>query len=90
VRKIVTTLVDDLDEHLTADESVWFHLDGRTYTIDLSKGNAAVMRRALKRYINAARRVRVNHKAVPHVRLHRTVVTPENHDAPEPVHRTAS
>lgn len=48
-------LIDDLDGD-TADETVEFSIDGRTYEIDLSKGNAGKLRDALASYVAAARR----------------------------------
>ena len=52
-RQMVETQVDDLDGSPAA-ETVSFGLDGQTYEIDLSKRNAAALRRALDRYIGAA------------------------------------
>ena len=52
-RQMVETQVDDLDGSPAA-ETVSFGLDGRTYEIDLSKRNAAALRRALDRYIGAS------------------------------------
>lgn len=48
-------LVDDLsgDE---ADETIEFGLDGKSYEIDLTTGNAKKMREALADYVGAARR----------------------------------
>jgi hypothetical protein len=48
-------LIDDLDGD-TADETVEFGIDGKTYEIDLSKGNAGKLRDALASYVAAARR----------------------------------
>ena len=50
------TLVDDLDGS-EADEQVEFAVDGRSYAIDLSAGNAARLRESLAPYISAGRRV---------------------------------
>jgi Lsr2 len=52
-RQMVETQVDDLDGSPAA-ETVSFGLDGQTYELDLSKRNAAALRRALDRYIGAA------------------------------------
>lgn len=49
-------LVDDIDGE-TADETVIFGLDGVDYEIDLSAGNAALLRDALAAYVDKARRV---------------------------------
>lgn len=40
----------------TADETVEFGIDGRTYEIDLSKENAGQLRAALADFVGAARR----------------------------------
>ncbi|MDN5919273.1 MAG: Lsr2 family protein [Pseudonocardia sp.] len=48
-------LVDDLDGGPAA-ETVEFGLDGRSYEVDLSKGNASKLREALNAYVAAARR----------------------------------
>ena len=54
-REVVEKLIDDLDG-TAAVETVSFALDGTDYEIDLSKRNAAAFRRALDRYVSAARR----------------------------------
>jgi hypothetical protein len=51
-------LTDDVDGK-KADETVRFSLDGAQYEIDLSKKNAAALRRALSEYVAAGRRVQV-------------------------------
>lgn len=56
-KEIITRLIDDLDGSEAA-ETVQFGLDGKAYTIDLSKRNAAALRKALKRYIDAGVQVR--------------------------------
>ena len=56
-RKVQVILSDDLDENLPADETVSFSLDGTSYEIDLSEKNAAEMRDAFSRYVQAARKV---------------------------------
>jgi hypothetical protein len=56
-RKVQVILSDDLDENLTADETVSFALDGTNYEIDLAEKNATEMRDAFSRYIAAARKV---------------------------------
>jgi hypothetical protein len=57
-QKVVTvvTLTDDLDGG-KADQTVTFAWDGVNYEIDLSKKNAAAFQRALKPYVDSARRV---------------------------------
>ena len=56
-RKVQVILSDDLDENMTADETVSFSLDGTSYEIDLAEKNAKEMRDALARYVSAARKV---------------------------------
>jgi hypothetical protein len=57
VAKIVQeTLVDDLDGS-SADETVTFALDGTSYEIDLSKGNAKKLRDAVGSFAGSARKV---------------------------------
>jgi nucleoid-associated protein Lsr2 len=54
-RKVIEKLIDDLDGG-DAAETVTFALDGATYEIDLSKKNAAALRKTLQRYVAAGRR----------------------------------
>ncbi|KOV78668.1 Lsr2 family protein [Nocardia sp. NRRL S-836] len=54
-QKVTVTLVDDLDGS-TAEETVEFGLDGVSYTIDLSSGNAGKLRDALSDFVAGARR----------------------------------
>ena len=56
-RKVQVILSDDLDENLSADETVSFSLDGTSYEIDLADKNAQEMREAFSRYVSAARKV---------------------------------
>lgn len=49
-------LVDDLDGS-RADETVTFGLDGVTYEIDLSAGNADSLRESLVTFVGHARRI---------------------------------
>ena len=56
-RKVQVILSDDLDENLSADETVSFALDGTNYEIDLSDKNAKELRDAFSRYVSAARKV---------------------------------
>ena len=56
-RKVQVILSDDLDDSISADETVSFALDGTTYEIDLSEKNANEMRDVLGRYVSAARKV---------------------------------
>jgi hypothetical protein len=56
-RKVQVILSDDLDDSISADETVTFALDGTTYEIDLSEKNASEMRGALGKYVSAARKV---------------------------------
>jgi hypothetical protein len=48
-------LIDDIDGRAGV-ETVCFELDGSAYEIDLSAGNASVLREVLARYIKVARR----------------------------------
>jgi len=54
-QKVTVSLIDDLDGD-KADETVEFGLDGKSYEIDLSTGNADKLRDALASYVTAARR----------------------------------
>jgi len=54
-QKVTVSLVDDLDG-AKAEETVEFGLDGKSYEIDLSSGNASKLRDALGAYVAAARR----------------------------------
>jgi len=56
-RKVQVILSDDLDENLSADETVSFSLDGTSYEIDLADKNAKEMRDVFSRYVSAARKV---------------------------------
>ena len=56
-RKVQVILSDDLDENLSADETVSFSLDGTSYEIDLADKNAEEMRDVFSRYVSAARKV---------------------------------
>jgi nucleoid-associated protein Lsr2 len=53
-RQVTEKLIDDLDGG-EAVETVAFGLDGASYEIDLSKRNAAALRRAFEQYVTAAR-----------------------------------
>lgn len=55
-QKVQVILVDDLDGG-EAEETVSFALDGVSYEIDLSAGNAAQLRDSLGSWIGHARRV---------------------------------
>jgi hypothetical protein len=56
-RKVQVILSDDLDDSISADETVSFSLDGTTYEIDLSEKNATEMRDVFGKYVTAARKV---------------------------------
>lgn len=51
---VIVKLTDDLDGG-DADETVNFALDGKAYQIDLTRKNAAALRKAFKPYIDAGR-----------------------------------
>jgi hypothetical protein len=55
-QKISVEFVDDVDGK-PAEETIAFGLDGVTYEIDLSKKNAAALRKAAGPWIASARRV---------------------------------
>lgn len=50
----IVKLTDDIDGG-NADETVEFSIDGKVYEIDLSKRNAAALRKALQPYVDVAR-----------------------------------
>jgi hypothetical protein len=54
-QKVTVTLVDDLDGG-TAEETVEFGIDGVSYEIDLSSGNAGKLRSSLADYVSNARK----------------------------------
>lgn len=54
-QKVQVLLVDDLDGS-QADETVTFGLDGVSYEIDLSTGNADKLRSELAQYVEHARK----------------------------------
>ncbi|MCT7372141.1 histone-like nucleoid-structuring protein Lsr2 [Mycolicibacterium llatzerense] len=55
-KKVTTTLVDDFDQSAPA-ETLEFSLEGVHYEIDLSDANADQLRSALRRYMDAGRKV---------------------------------
>ncbi len=60
-QKVITTLVDDLDGTEITDgegETIHFAIDGTSYEIDLTAGNAEKLRDALQPYIDNGRRAR--------------------------------
>lgn len=61
-QQTTVTLTDDLDGGKAA-ETVTFGLDGRIYEIDLSKKNAATLRKVLGEFAGSARRVRSGRSA---------------------------
>ena len=54
-QRVTVEMTDDIDS-TEAAETIAFRVDGSAYEIDLSKKNAAKMRRAFGRYIEHARR----------------------------------
>ena len=54
-QKVQVLLVDDLDGS-EATETVTFGLDGASYEIDLSSGNAGKLRKELAHYVDHARK----------------------------------
>ncbi|MGH4011253.1 MAG: histone-like nucleoid-structuring protein Lsr2 [Pseudonocardiaceae bacterium] len=61
-QKVTVTLVDDLDGG-TAEETVEFGIDGVSYEIDLSAGNAGKLRDSLADYVTNARKAGGRRKA---------------------------
>jgi hypothetical protein len=55
-KQTIERLIDDLDGAEGA-ETLAFALDGVSYEIDLSEKNAAGLRKAMERYVRAARKV---------------------------------
>lgn len=55
-QRTTTTLVDDLDDELEADETLDFSVDGVSYAIDLSAENAQRLRNDFAMWIAHARR----------------------------------
>ena len=53
-QEVLVTLIDDLDGS-DADETIRFALDGTSYEIDLNAKHAAALRKALDKYVAAAR-----------------------------------
>ncbi|MEV0108600.1 Lsr2 family protein [Nocardia sp. NPDC050799] len=56
-RRVIVTIVDDLDGESVAAETVSFGVDGLLYEIDLSEENAREFRAALDKWVPFARRV---------------------------------
>ena len=54
-QKVTVTMTDDIDG-TKADQTVAFRIDGTSYEIDLSKKNAAALRRVFSPYTEHARR----------------------------------
>lgn len=54
-QQVVITLSDDIDGGEAA-ETVTFGLDGRSYEIDLSEGNAEKLRSSLEPFVQAGRK----------------------------------
>ncbi|MGW4126112.1 histone-like nucleoid-structuring protein Lsr2 [Nocardia sp. NPDC004711] len=56
-KKVTVILVDDYDGVSTADETVFFSIDGNDFEIDLSNKNAATLREALEPWTDKARKL---------------------------------
>ena len=56
-KKVTVTLIDDVDDSRSADETVEFAIDGVTYEIDLSRTNAQRLRSQLSTWVEHARQV---------------------------------
>jgi hypothetical protein len=60
IEEVTVTMTDDLDGgHAT--ETIAFAFDGARYEIDLSRRNANNLRRAIKPYIEAGRKIKPTH-----------------------------
>lgn len=55
-RKVVVTMVDDLDGQSAAAETLSFGIDGVLYEIDLSEANAREFRASMAKWVPFARR----------------------------------
>ncbi|WP_039824893.1 histone-like nucleoid-structuring protein Lsr2 [Nocardia testacea] len=56
-RRVVVTVIDDVDGVSAAAETVSFGIDGVTYEVDLSEANARELRAGLDKWIPHARKV---------------------------------
>ncbi|MEV0947444.1 Lsr2 family protein [Rhodococcus sp. NPDC049939] len=56
-KKVTVTLIDDVDQEVSADETVEFGLDGVQYEIDLSSENAEKLRDQMDMWVSHARKV---------------------------------
>ncbi|GAA2063256.1 histone-like nucleoid-structuring protein Lsr2 [Williamsia deligens] len=56
-KRVTVTLVDDVDDSSSADETVEFAIDGVAYEIDLSRSNAERLRSELHTWVRHARPV---------------------------------
>lgn len=56
-RKVVVTVVDDLDGESVAAETVSFGIDGVLYEIDLTEANAREFRASMAKWLPFARRI---------------------------------
>lgn len=79
-QQVVVSLIDDLTGD-TADETVQFGIDGKTYEIDLTSKNADKLRDALAKFIPAARRASANTRARTNGRVPTTVAGREQKQA---------
>jgi hypothetical protein len=70
-QRVVVMLSDDIDGGEAA-ETVTFGLDGKAYEIDLSVGNAKLLRSSLAPFVRAARKQTKSGKT-----FHRTAVAPD-------------
>ncbi|GAA4897819.1 histone-like nucleoid-structuring protein Lsr2 [Streptomonospora salina] len=62
-QQVQVLLVDDVDGG-TAEETVSFALDGKSYEIDLNADNAEELRRSLTPFVESARKARSTKAAV--------------------------
>jgi hypothetical protein len=55
--RVTVTRFDDFENELEANETITYALDGTTYEVDLSDGNAARLRGELQKWIEVSRKV---------------------------------
>jgi len=82
-----TLLIDDLDGS-EAIETVELALDGQTFEIDLSEGNAIRLRENLQRFVDAATPIKAP-KAAPAKRGVKTAAVKSNRDLVREIRRWA-
>ncbi len=77
-QQTTTTLVDDLDDTLAANETVAFGLDGTDYEIDLNAEHATALREDLATWVDHARRTSGRSRRFPARTPQRTAANREH------------